>query len=218
MTVFLLPIGRERFDLYSESSDDAADSHGAEGHPQGWTARANERWQNLVQSARRGEATSRVGRLRDSVVRRLAESIAEQRTLWALGRQIDATLVFPSGLGGDQAEAIRNRLIADARRHHALWLAVDFPLLVVSAVLAPIPGPNVIAYYLAFRVVGHLLTWRGARQAMKSIRWTLQPEPSLDELAALIEAPAADRAERLEAIGAGLHLTRLAAFVGRVAR
>jgi hypothetical protein len=214
MIVHLLPLGGDRFDLYSEAPEDAAGP--AVPGRKSWSQRAHQQWRELVQMARRRTSTSRFGRWRDGLVRRLAESIAEQRTLWALGRQTDATLLFPPALTPDRAQAVRNRVLTAARRHHGLWLAVDLPLLIVSAILAPIPGPNAIAYYLAFRVVGHLLTWRGAQQALKRIRWTLQPEPRLDELAALVALPRAERAARIDAIAKSLNLPRLAAFVDRV--
>ena len=43
-------------------------------------------------------------------------------------------------------------------------------LLIVSGVLALVPGPNVLAYYFAFRVVGHWLSMRGARQGLRPAR------------------------------------------------
>ena len=45
---------------------------------------------------------------------------------------------------------------------HRIWLVVNTVLLVLSAVLALVPGPNLVAYYFAFRVVGHWLSMRGA--------------------------------------------------------
>lgn len=217
MTVYLIPLGPDRFDLYSEAPEETGDAH-APVRRDSWMQRAHRQWRDLVQSASRGTSTSRFGRWRDALVGRLAESIAEQRTLWALGRQTHATLVFPPSLSADGADATRVRLITAARRHHGIWLAVDLPLLIVSGILAPIPGPNAIAYFLAFRVVGHLLTWRGAQQGLKRIRWTLLADAHLDELPALIATPSSKRSRRLEEIAVALRLPRLAAFVERVAR
>ena len=45
-------------------------------------------------------------RLRDRGLRWVAEAIAEQRLLWHLRRQHEATLVYPDDLDGTQAMAI----------------------------------------------------------------------------------------------------------------
>ena len=73
-----------------------------------------------------------------------------------------------------------------------------------SGILAPVPGPNVLAYYLGFRLVGHWLSWRGARHAIGDVQWTLEPDGSLAELASLVNMPRAARASRVDAIAARL--------------
>jgi len=98
-----------------------------------------------------------------------------------------------------------------------LWMLVDTPLLIVSGILAPVPGPNVLAYYLGFRAVGHWLSWRGARYAAARVHWTFEPDGSLAELASLVNLPRAARASRVDAIAARLNLHRLPAFFERVA-
>jgi len=80
-----------------------------------------------------------------------------------------------------------------------------------------IPGPNILAYYFAFRVVGHYLSWRGARQAIDATAWRLTPEPALAELGGLAHMARAARAPRVAAIAAELNLPRLAAFFDRTA-
>lgn len=218
MMVYLLSVGRERFELYSEPPEEAGAPPAADaGRLRQWAHTANVRWHELVEAARRGRATGRIARWRDALVRRLAETIAEQRTLWALAPCDDATLLHPASLDQDAARTALNRSLTVARRHHGMWLLIDGPLFVVSAALAPIPGPNVLAYYLGFRAVGHWLSWRGARHASVAVKWTLAPDTTLDELAALINIPRAVRASRVHAIAARLKLHRLEAFFERVA-
>src|SRR5436190_1733744 len=79
------------------------------------------------------------------------------------------------------------------------------------------PGPNVIAYYLAFRVVGHFNSWRGARHGTARTAWSLHLDANLGELASLVDQPRELRASRVEAIAARLNLRRLSAFFDRVA-
>ena len=87
----------------------------------------------------------------------------------------------------------------------------------LTAVLVLLPGPNLIGYYFLFRVVGHYLSWRGARQALERISWRPIAEPALSELGALARVPRDARAERVAAIASQLRLPRLAAFFDRVA-
>lgn len=217
MMVYLLQVGRDRFELYSEPPDDADVAPASEGRLRRWAHRASVRWHLVVDAARRGDSPGRVARWRDRVVYRLAETIAEQRTLWALRHEAHARLVYPTGMPAARARAALDRALADARRHHGIWLGVDLPLFIVSAVLAPVPGPNVFAYYLAFRVVGHLLSWRGATRAMKHITWSLEDDASLAELASLVDMPRDQRAARVHAIATQLNLRRLSAFFQRIA-
>ena len=63
---------------------------------------------------------------------------------------------------------IRNRMTAmmrDRSYHHLRWLIVDVLLLPLSLLAMPIPGPNLIGYYLLFRVYSH---WKAYRSASKT--------------------------------------------------
>jgi hypothetical protein len=97
------------------------------------------------------------------------------------------------------------------------WLLIDLVLFVASAPFALVPGPNILAYYLAFRLVGHIQSWRGARQGMERVTWSFEPDAGLAELQRLVDVPRAERAPRVEAIAAELKLPRLSAFFDRVA-
>ncbi len=218
MTVCLIALRRERFEIYSEPPEDPlTPPAGKDGRFRRWAHAASVQWRELVETARNGGASGRIARGRDALVRHLAESIAEQRTLWALRRDRDATLLFPSTLTPAHARKALDRVLSASRRHHGFWLIVDTLALLVSAILAPIPGPNAIAYYLAFRVVGHLQSWRGAHHALNAVRWALQPDSNLAELASLLEVPRAARESRVADIASRLHLHRLPAYFERVA-
>jgi len=218
MNVYLVPVRHNHFEIYSEPPEDVdrLPEEGA-GRLRRWAHAARVRWHDLVDTARRGSATGRFALWRDKVVCRLAETIAEQRTLWALGKNTQATLRFPSTLDQTEARATLDRALMAARWHHGLWLAIDGPLFVVSGALMPVPGPNILAYYLAFRAIGHWLSWRGARQSLNTIVWTLEPDADLAELGSLVDVPRALRDARVAAIAARLQLPRLSAFFERVA-
>lgn len=218
MTVFLVPAGRSRYELYSEAPDEIDDAPAPhEGFLKRWAHTASVQWHQLVDQARRGGAVSRLARWRDAFVCRLAESISEQRTLWALRLVTAATVRYPAKLALEEGRSTLNGLLARSRQHHGRWLVVDSLLFAASGILFILPGPNLIAYYFAFRMVGHLQSWRGARQAMDRVTWSLEPDQGLDELASLVDVPRAARTSRVEAIAARLNLPRLSAFFERVA-
>jgi hypothetical protein len=219
--VYLVPVGRERFELYSEAPDEAAPDTAPPSTDPAWRRTLHglhERWRDLVQTASRSEPSAGwFARTRDRAICHAAESIAEQRTLWSLRHFTAATTVYSTELSDAGAISARTKILAHARRHHGRWLAVDTLLLIVSGVLALVPGPNILAYYFAFRVVGHYLSWRGARQAMDFTEWQQRPEPALAELGRLASVPRAARGDRVQAIAAQLNLPRLAAFFDRTA-
>ena len=223
-TVYLVPIGSGRFELYTEPSDDAPSGSAPDDRDGFWrrtVQRLHERWWHAARAAHAAHATDapagRLARARDTMVRRVAESIAEQRTLWSLRRLTSASFVHPSDLSDTSAAAVRARLLALARRHHGRWLLANVVGVAVTAMLVLLPGPNLIGYYFAFRAIGHYLSWRGARQAIDRMSWRARAEPALTELGRLAEIPRDKRAARVASVAAGLNLPRLAAFFDRVA-
>jgi hypothetical protein len=219
--VYLIPVGRARFELYSEAADEPTAEAAPPPTAPAWRRtlhRLHEQWRDLVKTASRGEPSAGwFARVRDRAICRAAESIAEQRTLWSLRHFTKATIVYSTELSDGGAISARTGILAHARRHHGRWLIVDTVLLIVSGILALVPGPNILAYYFAFRVVGHYLSWRGARQAMDFTEWQQRPEPALAELGRLASVPRAARVDRVEAIATRLGLPRLAAFFDRTA-
>jgi hypothetical protein len=218
MTAFLVPAARNRYELYSEAPEGPpAPPESGSGRIRQLTHRVSVRWHELVETARRGRAPGRLARWRDAIVSRLAETIAEQRTLWALVEVDAAVLRHPSTLDAERARTILFDALVRARRHHGGWLLFDLVIFVTTGVLAVVPGPNLLAYYFAFRVIGHFQSWRGARQALDRIAWTFEADATLAELASLVDVPREARAPRVAAIAARLNLPRLTAFFDRVA-
>jgi K+-H+ exchange-related protein len=193
LVVLLIPVAGGRFELDSEPPDEGRATAGA---PDGvWRRRLRtlqDRWDAAVAGAERAGARGWMPWLRDRAIRSVAESIDEQRTLWRLRQALGATLVYPADVGEATALAESRRLLAHARRHHAWWLAFDGLALVVSGVLAIIPGPNLIAYYFAMRVVGHLLSWRGAQRGLGAVSWRARPGRAGDDRRVILPRPAVD--------------------------
>jgi hypothetical protein len=218
MVVYLVPAARNRHELYFEAPDDTGrQTEPPEGLFRRWALTATERWHALVETARENTGSGRLARWRNTAICAIAESIAEQRTLWALKGQPLACVHFSSSISADQARQTIMALLGHARRYHFRWLVVDLLLLTVSGILVIVPGPNLIAYYFMFRVVGHLQSWRGARQGAETIVWSFEPDSSLTELGSLVDVPREARAPRVAAIAERLNLPHLSVFFDRVA-
>jgi hypothetical protein len=225
MDVYLVPAGANCFGLYCESTADQAPPN---------LERDGGMWKQLqrkfgavlaaVEREQDESSTPPVppvasaglfSRLRARALRWIAERVAEQRLLWRLRGQTEVRAFFPSGMEAAAAlRTIRDSLERDARRHFR-WLALDAVGGLFSLLLVPLPGPNLLGYYFAFRLVGHLLAIRGARQGLTSVSWDLQPSALLAELRGLERLPADERASRVRAIAADLGLPRLARFFER---
>jgi hypothetical protein len=225
MDVFVVPVGPERYELYCETSSEA--DVAPEPQPAGLLGKLRHRFSAMLKaaeerqhrpaSAREAEPISWAGRLQESILAWVAERIAEQRLLWNLRKQTTAEAVHPQDMTFEQVMVlIRGMLQRDYERHR-LWLVVDTIGLIVSGVLMIVPGPNLLAYYFAFRVVGHWLSMRGARQGLQHVTWTGRPCPPLTELRDVPHLEPDMRDARIHDVAARLRLQHLSTFFERVA-
>jgi hypothetical protein len=223
MEVFLIPVGADRHELYCEIPDE--DPSGATDNDRGFfrglVRKFSDTLNRIERDRRHHEDDTRehgwFERLRRRALRMVAESIAEQRLLWHMRRQHRAILVHPEDLDGEAALAImRPTLKADFEKHRR-WLVIDGVLVLLSALLILVPGPNVLGYYFAFRLVGHYFSMRGARQALDHVVWTTRANDALADLRPLVLVDRDERRPRVEAIAARLELMHLRRFFDRVA-
>lgn len=224
MDVFLIPLGGDRYEPYCELPDGDEDSPPSGGLFQGLAERfrvmLSAAEQQRLRSDEEREADRRArgwrARLKARLLRWVAERIAEQRLLWHLRRQDELVLVHPADVTSGRARQIfRDSLWRDRDRHRR-WLIVNAVLFVLSGLFAVVPGPNLIAYYFAFRLVGHYLSFRGARHGLELARWEVRPS---DDLAALRLAIGLDpvlRQRRVIDIASRLQLQHLARFFERM--
>jgi hypothetical protein len=232
MDVHVLPIGRDRYELYCELP---AASGGEMDTPDvrsgaGWFGGLRARFQAMlaVAEAERNRVGGRdpeeavpargwAARLRDRTVRSVAEVVAEQRLLWNLRSQVEACLVYPDDLTERQAMAIVRSAMGSDVSKHRLWLGLDSAAFVASGLVALIPGPNLLAYFFAFRLVGHYFSLRGARHGLNGVRWTMRTSAPLTAVRAALALPYPERVGRLQDLAGRLRLRHLVAFVERVA-
>ena len=228
MDVFVIPVGPDRYELYCEQPaavDEPADPG------TGLIARVRHRFRGLVRDAEERqrnpdeETTAKSWRARwqDRGMAWVAERIAEQRLLWNLRNEQEATAAHPDDMTFDQVHAlIRLTLQRDYDRHRR-WMFIDgFWFLVTFIVGFPIfviiPGvANLPALYFGFRTIGHFLSMRGAGNALRRVTWSGRPCPPLSELRELAVQDEHARAARLRDVAARLRLEDLPKFFDRVA-
>ena len=94
---------------------------------------------------------------------------------------------------------------------------IDGVLFAVSGIVALVPGPNVLAYYFGFRLVGHYLSRQGAKHALDLALWeTCSIEP-LSRLRLAAALSSHERARQIHQVASELHLPHLATFFERTA-
>jgi hypothetical protein len=226
MDVFLVPVAPDRYELYCEEPDEPEPSVEEGASRPGFFRRLTIRFREQLAEAERarrhgpqpGEARpSFLARIKARTLRWIAESIAEQRLLWQLRRKAAALLVYPADLTDAQARELLKRSLQRDWERHRFWLAIDGVGAAGSALLILVPGPNFIGYYFVFRIVGHYLSLRGARQGLNIVTWTTEASAPLATLRTMVgEAPEV-REDRVRAVASALRLEHLASFFQRSA-
>lgn len=228
MDVYLIPVGTQRYELYCEDVHEEQPAESVVAAPPGMFAGLMNRFKTAlarVEHERRhgGAAPPPVERrtwshrVKEYVLRWLAEKIAEQRLLWRLRRESEVRLIFPDDLSGDAAMAIVRRMVQRDADRHLRWLIIDGLVLVLTGPAAIIPGPNLLAYYFGFRVVGHYLSMRGARHGLRAVTWHEHPSPLLARLRKAVALSAFERERHVREVESQLRLRHLTTFFQRTA-
>ena len=227
MDVFLVPIGDDSYELYCEVPDAPVEPEpeSSGGFVRRWAHELKVRFQAVLAEAERERRQGRaerpsggwMARTRARAMRWVAESIAEQRLLWHLRGQDAATLFHPDDLDSSESIAVLRRQLGRDFDKHQFWLIFDTLGLLGSFVLVPIPGPNPVLYYFAFRVVGHYLSLRGARQGLNRTVWSTEASAPLTELRRAVALDPAAREAHVNEIALRLNLEHLATFFNRTA-
>jgi hypothetical protein len=224
MQVFLIPLGAGRYEPYTEVGD--LPLHDDEGTPaRGIFRRFRDRFTEMMQAAERAQrerdlsdgSRSLGGRITDRILAWVAERVAEQRLLWQLRKHDAAVLIHPSNLNGEQAQALLFDLLRKEIDRHRRWLVIDGVLtLITGPLLFFVPGPNIVAYYFAFRAVGHFLSDRGARHGLSVVNWSTSPSQHLLDLVGLGVLDPPVREARIRAVATELKLPHLPVFLERL--
>ena len=222
MDVYLVPIAADRFETYYEAPDDDGPAESADGL--GFFARMRVRFQTQLKEAEQArhqvapEAPKTfLGRMQARSLRWIAERMGEQRLFWHLRTAAAATLHADANMNPQEAEDVmRAAMKRDADRHLRL-LAVHSLGLIASAPVVFVPGPNVLGYLFTFTVVGHFLSWRGARRGLTHVRWQVAPSGALTDLRGAFALSGEARHRLIHDVAHRLHLPKLARFVEQMA-
>ena len=221
MDVYLVPIGRDRYECYYEAEDV---DEPIEPGQQGFFARMRHRFNEQLKEAERArhqkaidEPKTFIGRWHRRSMRWIAERIAEQRLLWHLRTARSATLHTSADLVPSDAEIImRESMKRDADRHRNRLIPHSLAL-IVSAAVALVPGPNVLGYLFTFTVVGHFLAWRGAVNALHGVAWTVVSNPALTDLRYAFSLEGDARHRLIKDVADRLRMPKMARFVEQMA-
>ena len=224
MDLFLIPTTTsERYELYYEApDDDVVDAGAGDGFIQRMklrfaeTLREAEEWRHRRHDVD-PEPAGVVARWRRKAMGFVVERIAEQRLLWHLRKATQVCARIPTDLTEQEADAIIRTLLKKNADHHRKWLWIDGTLLLVSAPLVVIPGPNVPGFYFTFQVVGHYLSWTGAKVGLSISPWTFRPCEELSEVRAAFAMAPVQRQRRFHELAARLRLEHLGTFLEDVA-
>jgi hypothetical protein len=163
------------------------------------------------------EPAGMIARWRRKVMGFVVERIAEQRLLWHLRTANVVCARIPTDLTEADADEIIRAILKKDGDHHRKWFWIDGLLLLASAPLVVIPGPNVPGFYFTFQVVGHYLSWSGAKQGVSISPWDFQPCQELADVRAAFALPPAQRQRRFHDLAARLRLEHLTTFLEDVA-
>jgi hypothetical protein len=231
MDVFVIPVGPDQYELYSEQP--VAGTEPVDPQQTGFLASVRERFRRVIRAAEERERTGAseqpapktfIGRFQDRVMAWVAERIDEQRLLWNLRGESEVTAAHPSDMSFEQVRPLILQTLQDDYARRRRWMMIDGLLCLVTTVglgwlFILIPGvANLPAFYFGFRAVGHFLSMRGAANGLRHVVWSGRPCLPLGELRTLGGLSEESRNQRLHDIAAQLRLEHLPKFFDRVNR
>ena len=223
MDVYVIPVAADRTELYCEhdTENDVIGDVQPKGRVASMVANFKEALARVEQERLSGETRVHEGprtwteRMKDRALCWIAEKIAEQRLLWRLRNESELVLHFPDDLAEEAAIAnARAELQREADRHMK-WTVIDGLLFVASGLLFLVPGPNLVAYYFGFRLVGHYLSHRGAKHGLSEVQWSACPTPQLSRLRRVLALEPHEREQEVHEVASALRLPQLAKFFER---
>jgi hypothetical protein len=230
MDVYLIPVcppGKDEYEMYCEHGGDdqdlVTDEHA--------TGRFRDLFQKFKAALARAEQQRQSGappetgvrrswreQMKDRGLRWLVEKIAEQRLLWRMRNETEVALFHPDDISGEQAMKVARADLQHEAERHLKWTIIDGVLFAVTGpALFMVPGPNIVAYYFGFRLLGHFLSRRGAMHGLSEVQWKTCATEQLSRLRQAITMTGHERDHQVHQVASELHLPHLAKFFERTA-
>jgi hypothetical protein len=175
--VFLIPFDEARAFFYSEDPATASAPPVHRPGLRGWSEQKLQRLKAAFEHPK-GRPLQGLKHAWDWLQRRMHP---HERMLAALRSAPIVEVYHPASLSTESARSLWFTYLRRRRLRHIGWLLFDATLAPLSLLLIPLPGPNVVGYWCAYRAVWHLLILLGIRRALKGhVETTFRPVPDLD--------------------------------------
>lgn len=212
MKVYLLSLDGGRCVFYSEGPEAVAEDEDvapvARRGLRGWVERKFKSLQALLTESEKGVGL-RVRRVWEWLQKRTAP---DEPMLRSLRGTSAVALHHPPAYTEEEAERLWREYLKSRQGRHAFWAIINAVTSPLTLVFAPLPGPNVIGYWLVYRAVCHWLARLGARNARCGPVTT-----EFHSTDALDGAFGENDQERIASLTSSFGLHGLEAFVKRVA-
>jgi hypothetical protein len=130
---------------------------------QGWLGRLHHRFQAAIQTHLTAPDRP-LGKVLHWLRRRIHP---DESLLRHLRTASEVVVEHPPHVSGEATAAHWAQFLTRAERRHFGWLLADLAISPLTLLLIPLPGPNVVGFWVCFRVVCHILAWRGAVRAAR---------------------------------------------------
>ena len=159
--VYLLRIEGERCLFYSESVEASNAAAGQSEGVRGWIESRYRSLQNALSAAESG-----IGLHMRRAWRWLHKRTPlDEALLRSLRAASSIELFYPSITAEETARAQWVDYLARRWRRHVFWFIGNLLIVPATVLLTPVPGPNIIGYWFAYRAICHLLALLGVRHA-----------------------------------------------------
>ena len=212
MKVYLLSLDSNLCVFYSEGPEVDAESEAASAVPRrglrGWVERRFKSLQVLLTESEKGVGL-RVRRIWEWLQKRTAP---DEPLLRGLRGTSQVALHHPPTYTEEEARRLWREYLKSRRGRHTFWAIANALTAPLTLVLTPLPGPNVIGYWVVYRAVCHWLARLGARSACGDGFTT-----EFHSTGALDGALGENDHERIASLTSSFGLHGLDAFVKRIA-
>src|SRR5262245_15746283 len=163
----MLLVNDEQCFFYSDESEPDEARAGEETlAPSGWWARLDAWWRRFQKHWHEAEAgvtawSRRTWHWLHSRIHPDESMLVRLRT----ARRID--LHHPAARSADDVAAIWRDYLGRRLRRHVAWLILNAIIAPLTALLTPLPGPNVIGFWFAYRTIHHWLVVMGIRKTRR---------------------------------------------------